>query len=81
MSRLPSWKTARIWVERMAKGERSNAPIVRFGQAIVCSLKSYTQWKREIAAAPQSSVFLCVSTSEPTKDSIEIKLPEAGEKA
>jgi len=65
----------------MAKGERSNAPIVRFGQAIVCSLKPYTQWKREIAAAPQSSVFLCVSTSEPTKDSIEIKLPEAGEKA
>ena len=26
MSRLPSWKTARIWIERMAKGERFNAP-------------------------------------------------------
>ena len=80
MSRLPSWKTARIWVERMAKVERSNAPIVRFGQAIVCSLKSFYQWKRELAAAPQSSVFLRVTTSEPTKDSIEIKLPEAGER-
>jgi hypothetical protein len=65
----------------MAKGEGSNASVVRFGQAIVCSLKSYTQWIREIAAAPQSSVFLRVSTSEPTKDSIEIILPEAGEKA
>ena len=80
MSRLPSWKTARIWVERMAKVERSNAPIVRFGQAIVCSLKSYTQWKRTLAANSQTSVFLCVTTSEPTKDSIEIKLPEAGDR-
>ncbi len=81
MSRLPSWKTARIWTERMAKGERSNAPVSQFCQSIGCSLTSFYQWKRELAAKSQASVFLRVSTSEPTKDSIEIKLPEAGEKA
>jgi hypothetical protein len=80
MSRLASLKTAQIWAERIAQCERSNAPIVRFGQAIVCSLKSYTQWKRTLAANSQTSVFLCVQASEPTKDSIEIKLPESGER-
>jgi hypothetical protein len=29
---------------------------------------------------PQTGVFLCVQASEPTKDSIEIKLPGAGER-
>ena len=29
---------------------------------------------------PQTVVFLCVQASEPTKDSIEIKLPGAGER-
>ena len=80
MSRLPSWKTARIWVERIAKVERSNVLVARFGQSVNCSPTSFYHWKRELAAAPQSSVFLRVTTSEPTKDSIEIKLPEAGER-
>jgi transposase-like protein len=80
MSRLPSWKTARIWVERMAMCERSNASVSQFCQSIGCSPTSYYQWKRKLAAKPQTSVFLRVLASEPTKDSIEIKLPEAGER-
>jgi hypothetical protein len=47
---------------------------------IGCSPTSYYQWKRKLATKPQASVFLRVSTSGPTKDSIEIKLPEAGER-
>lgn len=75
MSRLPSWKTARIWIERMAKGERFNAPVAQFCQSIGCSPTSYYQWKRKLAAKPQATAFLRVQTSDSTKDSIEIKLP------
>jgi hypothetical protein len=80
MSRFASSKTAQIRAERIAQCERSNAPVARFLQSINCSPTSFYQWKREFAAAPQTSVFLQVQASEPTKDSIEIKLPEAGER-
>ena len=43
-------------------------------------MTSCYQWKRELVAKPQTSAFLRVITSEPTMDSIEIKLPEAGER-
>ena len=79
MLRLPSWKTAKIWAERIAQCERSNAPVAQFCQSIGCSPISYYQWKRKLAAKPQTSVFLRVQNSEPTKDSIETKHPEAGE--
>ena len=75
MSRLPSSKTAKIWAERIAQCERSNAPVAQFCQSIYCSLKSFTQPKCKLAAKSQTRVFLHVQTSEPTKDSIEIKLP------
>ena len=80
MSRLPSSKTAKLWAERIAKCERSNAPVAQFCQSIGCSPTSYTQWKRKLAAKPQASVFLRVLASEPTEDSIEIRLSEAGER-
>ena len=80
MSRFASPKTAQIWAERIAQCERSNAPVAQFCQSIGCSPTSYYQWKRKLAAKPQTSAFFRVSTSEPTKDSIEIKLPEAGER-
>ena len=81
MSCLPSTKTVQIWAERITKCERFNAPVSQFCQSIGCSPTSFTQWKRKLVAKPQTSVFLRVLASEPTKDSIEIKLPEAGEKA
>ena len=80
MSRLPSSKTAQIWAERIAQCERSNTPVAQFCQSINCSPTSFYQWKRKLAAKPQTSAFLRVQTSEPTKDSIEIKIPEAGER-
>jgi hypothetical protein len=43
-------------------------------------MTSCCQWQRTLAAAAQTSAFLGVQTSGPTKDSIEIKLPEAGER-
>ncbi len=75
MSRFASPKTAQIGAERIAYGERSHAPVAQLCLSIGCSLTSFTQWNRKLAAKPQTSVFLRVSTSEPTKDSIEIKLP------
>ncbi len=80
MSRFASSKTAQIWVEPMAMCERSNAPVAQFCQSINCSPTSFYQWKRKLAAKPQTSVFLRVLASGPTKDTIEIKLPEAGER-
>jgi transposase-like protein len=80
MSRFASSKTARFWAELIAKCERSNASVSQFCQSTGCSPTSYYQWKRKLAAKPQTTAFLCASTSEPTKDSIEIKLPEAGER-
>ena len=53
MSRLPSSKTAKIWAERIAQCERSNASVAQFCQSIGCSpMTSYTQWKRKLAAKP-----------------------------
>ena len=75
MSRLASSKTAQIWAERIAQCERSNVPTAQFCRSIGCSLTSFYQWKRKLASAPQSSAFLRVQTSEPTNDTIEIKLP------
>jgi hypothetical protein len=80
MSRFACPKTGRIWAERIAQCERSKAPVAQFCQSIGCSLTSNYQWKRKLAAKPQTSVFLCVQASGPTKDAIEIKLPEAGER-
>ena len=78
MFRFACPKTAQIWAERIAKGERSSVPVSQFCQSIGCSPTSYYQWKRKLAAKPQTSAFLRVQASEPTKDSIEIKLPGAG---
>jgi hypothetical protein len=75
MSRFACLKTAKIWAERIAKCERSNAPVAQFCQSIGCSPTSYYQWKRKLAAKPQATAFLRVQTSDSTKDSIEIKLP------
>jgi hypothetical protein len=75
MSRLPSSKTARIWAERIAQSEQSNVPIAPFCQLIKCSPTSFTQWKSKLAAKSQTIAFFRVQTSEPTTDSIEIKLP------
>jgi hypothetical protein len=77
MSRFAPLKTARIWAERIALGERSNAPVAQFCQSVSCSLTSYLQWKCKLAAKPQTRVFLRVLAFGPTKDSIEIKLPES----
>jgi hypothetical protein len=75
MSRFASPKTAQIWAERIAQCERSNVPIAQFCLLIGCSMTSFYQRKRKLAANSQTSAFLRVQTSEPTKDSIEIKLP------
>ena len=58
MSRLESSKTAKIWAERMAMCERSNASVSQFCQSIGCSL--CYQWQRTLAAAAQTSAFLGV---------------------
>jgi hypothetical protein len=63
MSRFASPKTARIWDERIAQCERSNAPVAQFCQSVNCLPTSYDQWKRKLAATPQTSVFLSVQTS------------------
>ncbi|MFM8400534.1 MAG: IS66 family insertion sequence element accessory protein TnpA [Pirellula sp.] len=59
----------------MAQCERSNLPVAQFCQSIGCSVTSFYQWKRKLSASPKQSSFLRVQTFEPTKDSIEIKLP------
>ena len=66
MSRLPSSKTAKIWAERIAQCERSNAPVAQFCQSIGCSPTSFYQWKRKLAAKPQATAFLRVQTSDST---------------
>jgi hypothetical protein len=43
-------------------------------------MTSCYQWKRKPVSESQAIAFLSICTSEPTKDSIEIKLPEAGER-
>ena len=60
MSRFASPKTARIWGERIALCERSNASVSQFCQSISCSLTSFYQWNRKLADAPQTSAFLRV---------------------
>ena len=51
MSRFASPKTAQIWAERIAKGERSKAPVAQSCQS-TSSLTSFVQWKRTLAAKP-----------------------------
>ena len=75
MSRVFSSKAAQLWAERIAQCERSNISAPKFCQSIGCSLTSFYQWKRKLTAPPAQSTFLRVQTSEPTKASIEIKLP------
>jgi hypothetical protein len=75
MFRLPSSKTAKIWAERIAQCERSNAPTAQFCQSIGCSPTSFYQWKRKLAAKHQATAFLRVQTSDSIRVSIEIKLP------
>lgn len=75
MSRLPSSSTSKIWAERMAKWRRSNLTPPKFCQSIDCSLTSFYQWKRKLSEPPEQSAFLRVHTSEPAKETIEIKLP------
>jgi hypothetical protein len=60
MSRFASPKTDQIWAERMAMCERSNASVSQFCQSIGCSPTSCYQWKRKLAAKPQTIVFLRV---------------------
>ncbi|MFN6400773.1 MAG: IS66 family insertion sequence element accessory protein TnpA [Planctomycetota bacterium] len=75
MSRLSSPSTAELWAERIAQCERSNLTVAQFCKSIGCSVTSFYQWNRKLAASPKQSSLLRVQTSEPTKDSIEIKLP------
>jgi hypothetical protein len=75
LSRLPSSKTTKIWAERIAQFEQSNAPVAQFYQSIGYSPTTYEQWKRKCATKPQTSVFLRDQTFKPTMNSIEIKLP------
>ena len=75
MSRVFSSKAAQLWAERIAQCERSNLSAPKFCQSIGCSLTSFYQWKRKLAVPPSQSSFLRVQTSEPSKHSIEIKLP------
>ncbi|MFN9625210.1 MAG: IS66 family insertion sequence element accessory protein TnpA, partial [Planctomycetota bacterium] len=75
MSNVTSSKAAQLWAERIAQCQQSNLSAPKFCQSIGCSLTSFYQWKRKLAASPKQSSFLRVQTSEPTKDSIEIKLP------
>jgi len=81
MYHFASPRTAQIWAERIARCERASAPVAQFCQSIGSSpMTSCYQWKRKLAAKPQTSAFLRIITSEPTMDSIETKLPEAGER-
>jgi len=57
ISRFACPKTAQIWAERIAKGERSNAPVSQLCQSIGCAPTSSTQWKRTLAAKSQTSAF------------------------
>ena len=75
MPNVTSSKAAQLWAERIAQCQQSNLSAPKFCQSIGCSLTSFYQWKRKLAASPKQSNFLRVQTSEPTKDSIEIKLP------
>ena len=75
MSRVSFSKAVQLWAERIAQCERSNLPASQFCQSIGCSLTSFYQWKRKLAVPPAQSSFLRVQTSEPSKHSIEIKLP------
>jgi hypothetical protein len=43
-------------------------------------MTSCYQWKRKPVPESQAIAFLSICASESTKDSIEIKLPEAGER-
>ena len=36
---------------------------------------SFCQWKRKLSEPPKQTAFLRVQTSEPAKETIEIKLP------
>ena len=75
MSNVTSSKAAQLWAERIAQCQQSNLSAPKFCQSIGYSVTSFYQWKRKLAASPKQSSFLRVQTSEPTKDSIEIKLP------
>jgi hypothetical protein len=75
MSRVFSSKAAQLWAERIAQCERSNLSATKFCQSIGCWLTSFYQQKRKLAAPPAQRALLQVQTSEPTKASIEIKLP------
>jgi hypothetical protein len=80
MSRFASLKTAQIWVERLAKGERFNAPVAPFCQSIGCSPMTYTSGNVNSLLSPKPSSFCVCKPLKPTEDSIEIKLSEAGER-
>jgi hypothetical protein len=71
MSRVFSSKAAQLWAERIAQCERSNISAPKFCQSIGCSLTSFYQWKRKLAAPPAQSTFLRVQTSEPTKRPVQ----------
>lgn len=47
----------------------------QFCRSINSSPKSFFQWKRKVAAKPQTSAFERVQTLEPTKEIIENKHP------
>jgi hypothetical protein len=80
MSRFASLKTAQIWVERLAKGERFNAPVAPFCQSIGCSPMTYTSGNVNSLLSPKPSSFCVCKPLKPTEDSIEIRLSEAGER-
>ena len=80
MSRFASPKTAKIWAERIAQCERSNAPVAQFCQSIGCSPMTYTSGNVNSLLSPKPSSFCVCKPLEPTEDSIEIRLSEAGER-
>jgi hypothetical protein len=80
MSRFASSKTAKIWADVSPRASDPMLPSRGFASRSAARRPLSTRWKRKLAAKPQTSAFLRVITSGPTKDSIEIKLPEAGER-
>jgi hypothetical protein len=80
MPRLASSKAPGVGPNGSPSASDPMLPPRSFASRSAARRRACYQWKRKHASAPQSSAFLRVQTSEPTKDTIEIKLPEAGER-
>ena len=76
MSRFASLKTAQIWVERLAKGERFNAPVAPFCQSIGCSPMTYTSGNVNSLLSSKSSHFFVFLTPSPPRTRARSKSPK-----